>query len=308
MASPSTGVALRKVLYNDADWHLRGKDMLFERTIPVIDFLGTKIPQPHFLMDFLGFEKHIVQIRSKRGASIWPGWYDHAAYYAVDLPPEKVFGPGEEVTIPPVVQAPDYEFEIACIITKQALLKTPEEALKFFKENCYLTILNDWSARDIQKKDIEGLGPTNSKAVIGKTFGPKLVRASEFKMDENGVLDMEMVLTVNGEERSRTNYNTLYHTHPTSGAKQAWSFPRIMAWLGQQNITMHPGYVIGSGTVGNGCIAEFMAKVDPKDNSIIEPAKYPWLKEGDVVSMTAAGIGTLESKVRVPSGEYAQVR
>jgi len=64
--------------------------MLFERNIPTIDFLGTKIPQPHFLMDFLGFEKHIVQIRSKRGASIWPGWYDHAAYYAVDLPPDAI--------------------------------------------------------------------------------------------------------------------------------------------------------------------------------------------------------------------------
>jgi 2-keto-4-pentenoate hydratase/2-oxohepta-3-ene-1,7-dioic acid hydratase in catechol pathway len=256
-------------------------------------------------MDFLGFEKHLVQIRAKRGTGIWPGWYDHAAYYAVDLTPEKLFGTNEEVVIPPIVTMGDYEFEIACVITKSAVLTSFESALKFFKESCYLTILNDWSARDIQKKDIEGLGPTNSKFIIGKSLGPKLVPVSNFKMDENGVLDMEMVLTVNGQERTRSNYNTIYHTHPKTNQRQAWSFPRIMHWLGMQNIAMHPGYVLGSGTVGNGCIAEFSAKVDPSNGQVLEPAKYPWLNDNDVITMEAAGIGVLENRVRVP--QYAKV-
>lgn len=282
--------------------------MLFNRETKTVKFLNTEIPEPRILLDFLGFEKHVVQIRDKRGTQIWPGWYDHAAYYIVDLAPEKVFGSGETVPIPSFVKAADYEFEIACIIGKTALLKSEEEALKFFKENCWLTILNDWSARDVQKKDIEGLGPNNSKSIIGNSFGPKLVPVSQFKMDENGVLDLEMILTVNGEERNRTNYNTLYHTHPTTKTKQAWSFPRIMAWLGKQNITMHAGYIIGSGTVGSGCIAEFSAKIDPKTGNEINPALYPWLKEGDVVTMEAKGIGVLENTVKVVSQEYAQVR
>lgn len=270
--------------------------------------MGSEIPEPRVFLDFLGFETHVRQIREKRGTSIWPGWYDHAAYYIIDLPPEKLFGPGDEVTIPSCVKAPDYEFEIGCVVKKAALLTTQEEALKFFKEHCDLTIVNDWSARDIQKRDIEGLGPANSKFVIGKSIGPKFVPASNFDMDENGVLNVEMILKFNGEERTRSNYNTLYHTHPTTGEKKAWSFPRIMSWLGQQNIAMQPGYILGSGTVGNGCIAEFTAKVDPKTGQEIEPAKYPWLQDGDVVTMEVKGIGVLENKVRAASKQYASVK
>lgn len=275
--------------------------MLLKRETRTVDFLGTQIPEPRLLLDFLGFEKHVVQIRDKRGAQIWPGWYDHGAYYICDLPPEKVFASGEEIVIPPCVKAPDYEFEIACIITKEALIDDQTEALRFFKEHCYLTIMNDWSARDIQKRDIEGLGPANSKSIVGKSFGPKLVPVSEFEMDENGVMNFDMLLSVNGEERCRSNYNSLYHTEPGSGQKRAWSFPRIISWLGQQNISMHPGYVIGSGTVGNGCIAEFSAKVDPKNGDTIAPARYPWLTDGDTVRMEVTGIGVLENKVRIPS-------
>jgi 2-keto-4-pentenoate hydratase/2-oxohepta-3-ene-1,7-dioic acid hydratase (catechol pathway) len=108
-----------------------------------------------------------------------------------------------------------------------------------------------------------------------------------------------MILRFNGEERMRTNYNTLYHTHPQTKEKAAWSFPRIMTWLGKQNIGLLPGYIMGSGTVGNGCIAEFSAKIDPSTDKEIEPAKYPWLKDGDVVSMEVAGIGVLENKVKI---------
>ncbi|HEY9759264.1 MAG TPA: fumarylacetoacetate hydrolase family protein [Oculatellaceae cyanobacterium] len=273
--------------------------MLFQRNDRTVTLFGTEIPEPRLLLDFLGFETHVKQIRLRRGADIWAGWYDHATYYIVDLPPEKLFGPDKDVSIPSFVKAPDYEFEIACIVTKTALLKTEEEALQFFKEHCYLTILNDWSARDVQKKDMDGLGPTNSKFIIGKSIGPSIVPASKFKMDAHGVLDMKLRLVFNGEERMATKYDSLYHTHPGTKEKRAWSFPRIMSWLGQQNISVQPGYVLGSGTVGNGCIAEFAAKVDPKTNEVIDPAKYPWLKDGDVVCFEAEGIGTLENKVSI---------
>lgn len=273
--------------------------MLYKSNPNMIELFGTKVPEPRVLIDFLGFETHVKQIREKRGASVWPGWYSHAAYYIVDISAAKLFGPGEEVSIPSFVKAPDYEFEIGCYVTKQALLQTQEEALEFFKENCYLTILNDWSARDIQKIDMLGLGPANSKFIIGNSIGPKLVPAKDIKMDDKGVLDMSMTLRINGEERTKTNYKTLYHDHPDTQSKSAWSFPRLMAFLGQQNIAVEPGYLLGSGTVGNGCIAEFSAKVDPDTNKELEPAKFGWLKDGDVVSMEVEGIGTLENKVRL---------
>ena len=279
--------------------------MLFERTVPSVKILGVEMPKPQAFFDFLGFEKHVIQIREKRGVQIWPGWYDHASYYIIDLPPEKLFGPGEEVRIPNCVLAADYEFELACIITKPALIKNEAEALKYFKDSCLITIVNDWSARDIQKKDMEGLGPANSKLVIGKSIGPKIVPANKLKMDENGAFDLEMKLRVNGTERSKSNYQSIYHTHPKTGAKQAWTFPRLISFLGQNNITVHPGYILGSGTIGNGCIAEFMAKIDPKTGAEVEPARYPWLKDADVVELEVEGIGNLENKVRVVTSDHA---
>lgn len=282
--------------------------MLFQREIPRTNIFGVEVPQPHFLIDFLGFEKHLVQIRAKRGVQIWPGWYDHAAYYAVDLPPEKLFGPGQEVPLPFFVKAPDYEFEIGCLIGKSAHLTDEKEALHFFQEHCWLTILNDWSARDVQKKDMEGLGPTNSKFILGKSIGPKLVPARDFKMDENGVLNMEMILRLNGEERSRSNYSSIYHTHPGTGKKGAWSFPRLFTWLGKQNIALSEGYLLGSGTIGDGCIAEFSAKIDPKTGDVLEPALYPWLADGDVVTMEAEGIGVLENKVKIAAKKLATAK
>lgn len=157
--------------------------MHFKRSTQTVELFGTQIPEPRIFIDFLGFEKHVVQIRAKRGTTVAPIWYDHAMYYIVDLPPEKFFASGDEVTVPSCVKAADYEFEVACIVMKEGLLTDEKEALEFFRENCLLTIVNDWSARDIQKKDMEGLGPSNSKFVIGKSFGPKLVPASSLKMD-----------------------------------------------------------------------------------------------------------------------------
>lgn len=283
------------------------QNMLFNREIRQIELFGSLVPEPRILIDFLGFEKHVVQIRGRRGVSISPLWYDHAAYFSIDLPPEKLYGNGCTVEVPNFVKALDYELEIGCLVTKKAMLKSLPQAVEFFKENCLLTILNDWSARDIQKKDMEGLGPANSKFIIGKSIGPKFVKASQFKIDENGVFDMPVKLSVNGKLRTDSNYNTIYHTHPSTKTKSAWSFPKLLTFLGNLNIAVEPGYLLGSGTVGDGCIAEFSAKIDPSTGKEIEPAKYPWLQDGDKVVIEVDHIGELANTVKfVESPNYAK--
>jgi 2-keto-4-pentenoate hydratase/2-oxohepta-3-ene-1,7-dioic acid hydratase in catechol pathway len=273
--------------------------MLFRKEIASVDILGTKIPQLTHLFDFLGFEKHVKQYRDKRGKSIPDLWYDHASYYVIDLPEDKLFGPDDVVTIPPCTKMADYEFEIALIVTKHALLKSEKEAIAFIKENCFVTIMNDWSSRDVQMKDMEGLGPTNSKLIIGKSIGPRLVPASELNLDDNGVFDFPMRLRVNGEERCNSNFQSLYHTHPKTGKRAAWSFPRLFKFMGDHNIAVQPGYLIGSGTVGDGCIGEFSAKIDPSTGAVLSPARYEWLKDGDTIELDAEGIGTLRNTIRL---------
>lgn len=108
--------------------------MLYSRTVPTtVNFLGTNVPEPRAFLDFLGFEKHIIQIRDKRGASVYPGWYDHAAYYVIDLQPEKIFGTGDEVTIPSCVKAGDYEFEIGWLCDRGSASYNKARGVEIFQ-------------------------------------------------------------------------------------------------------------------------------------------------------------------------------
>ena len=241
---------------------------------------------PRMFYDFLGFEKHVRQIRDKRGAKVPELWYKRPGYYVGSIAPDKIFGSGP-INIPSFVEKPDYEFEIALVVGKEAKPTHLQDAVTFIQQHCFFTLCNDWSARDYQKLDMEmGLSVSHSKTIIGTSFGPALIPASQFRFDENGIPDIAMKLTVNGEVRSESNYNTVY-----------WSFPKILTFLGQENISLFPGDIIGSGTVGNGCIAEFAAKVI--DGKEVEPAKYPWLKNGDEITLTADKIGSLTNTIQI---------
>ena len=128
------------------------------------------------------------------------------------------------------------------------------------------TVMNDWSARDLQRKEMAvGLGPAKGKD-FATSLGPVLVTA-----DELGDLRLEMVARVNGEERSRGNMGDMYHS---------WDAILARAAL---NTRLLPGEVIGSGTVGTGCI--------------FEHGDGRWLQRGDVVELEVEGIGVLRNRV-----------
>lgn len=242
---------------------------------------------PRMLYDFLGFEQHVRQIRERRGAKVPDRWYQRPAYYIGSVAPDKIFKSGEPVVIPRFVEKPDYEAEFALVVNGAGKPKTIPEANDFIRKHCSLTLFNDWSARDAQAIDMEmGLSVAHSKTIIGSSLGPTVVPAAQFAFDAEGAADIAIELKVNGAVRSRNNYKTVY-----------WSFAKILAFLGRENIGLFPGDLLGSGTVGNGCIAEFAAKV--VDGKEVEPAKYPWLKDGDLVEITADKIGTLKNKVKI---------
>jgi fumarylacetoacetate (FAA) hydrolase len=128
------------------------------------------------------------------------------------------------------------------------------------------TVMNDWSARDLQRREMKvGLGPAKGKD-FATSLGPVLVTPDEFDGRE-----AEMVARVNGEERSRGNLRDLYHP---------WE--RILEHAAR-NTRLCPGDVIGSGTVGTGCILEL--------------GDGRWLRPGDVVELEVEGLGTLKNTV-----------
>jgi fumarylacetoacetate (FAA) hydrolase len=120
-----------------------------------------------------------------------------------------------------------------------------------------------------------GLGPAKGKD-FASSLGPYLVTADEFsdnKTNKPGVYKLGMMARINGETRSAGNFSDMY-----------WSFGDILA-RASLGVELRPGDVIGSGTVGTGCLLE------------LTRAEGPWLQPGDVVELEIEGLGVLRNVV-----------
>jgi fumarylacetoacetate (FAA) hydrolase len=210
------------------------------------------VHRPPSIRDFYAFEEHVTRARALRDAGPPPPeWYDIPVFYFSN--PAAVYGPEDAIPFPEGVEELDYELELAAVIGADG-------------EIGGFTVMNDWSARDVQRAEMTvGLGPAKGKD-FATSLGPVLVTADE--LDGSGA---EMVARVNGEERSRGNSRDMHH-----------SWQAIVAQAGR-NTRLLPGDVLGSGTVGSGCI--------------LEHGDGRWLQPGDVVELEIEGIGILRNTV-----------
>jgi fumarylacetoacetate (FAA) hydrolase len=233
--------------------------------------LHAPIPRPPTLRDFYAFEQHVRTTNQNRGRDVPENWYKFPVFYFTN--PNALFGPDEEVPYPPYTEALDYELEIAAVIGKPGLDIPPEEASKYIFG---YTIFNDWSARDVQREEMKvALGPAKGKD-FASSLGPVIATAEEFPPEtagKPGVYEAAMVARVNGEERSRGDFRDIY-----------WSFGQILA-RASESVMLYPGDVIGSGTVGTGCLLE------------LTKAQGPWLQPRDVVELEIEGIGILRNQI-----------
>ncbi len=144
------------------------------------------------IRDFYAFEQHVKTCRKHRGLDMVPAWYQVPAFYFSN--PVAIIGDGDSVHAPQGSNALDYELELACVIGSAARdLPADDSAM-----NCVagFTIMNDWSARDIQRAEMAiGLGPSKSKD-FATSLGPRLVPFDELKDDyRDGRLHLEMTAT-----------------------------------------------------------------------------------------------------------------
>ena len=213
--------------------------------------LRPPVLRPPSIRDFMAFEAHVASARGLQGREVPPEWYDVPVFYFSN--PAAIFGPDEDVPYPEGTTELDYELECAAIIGA-------EGAIGGF------TIMNDWSARDLQRVEMRvGLGPAKGKD-FATSLGPVVVTPDEFDGTSGA-----MVARVNGEERSRGDLGDLHYT---------WA---RLVQQAARNTKLLPGDVIGSGTVGTGCI--------------LEHGDGRWLKRGDVVELEIDGIGVLENTI-----------
>jgi len=231
------------------------------------------VPMPPVasIRDFYAFEQHVKTARALRGLEMLPQWYQVPAFYFSN--PNCVLNDGDEVCAPHGSEALDYELELACVIGTSARdLPDDDRALECVAG---FTIMNDWSARDLQRAEMAiGLGPSKSKD-FATSLGPTLMTFDELKSHyRDGRLQLEMTARVNGRELSRGNAGTMY-----------WTWPQILAHA-SRDTELQLGDVLGSGTVGTGCILE------------LTPEKAGgWLKPGDVVELEIERLGILRNRV-----------
>ncbi len=227
------------------------------------------VAQPPSLRDFYAFEAHVKNARARRGLPVAPEWYEFPAFYFSN--PGALVGPDADVARPSWTEALDYELEIACVISRRARNVRAEDWRDVVAG---FTILNDWSARDVQRKEMAvGLGPAKGKD-FATSLGPALVTLDELDARLDGDRhDLAMEARVNGRVLSRGNAKDLHY-----------SFGQMIA-RASQDVYLFPGDVIGSGTVGNGCLLE------------LGPETHPWLKPGDEVTLSIDLLGSLTNRI-----------
>jgi fumarylacetoacetate (FAA) hydrolase len=233
--------------------------------------MNLPLPQVRSIRDFYAFEQHVKTCRAHRGLEMIEQWYKIPVFYFSN--PASVIGHGDLVYPPTNSQELDFELEIAAIIGQRASnLPSDDSSMECVAG---FTIYNDWSARDLQREEMKvGLGPAKGKD-FANALGPTMVPFSELKQHyRDGRLHLEMEAFINGRQVSHANSGTMY-----------WTWPQLLAQA-SRDTQLLPGDVIGSGTVGTGCILELTPQ-----------AVGGWLKAGDVVQLKVQHLGILENTV-----------
>jgi fumarylacetoacetate (FAA) hydrolase len=191
-----------------------------------------------------------------------------------------VTGPGNVHVQKDHLNKLDYELEVAIVIGKAGKNIPASQADEYIFG---YTIMNDWSARYLQMEEMKlNLGPAKGKD-FATSLGPWLVTRDELLKDQKlasspkgEIFHAEMTAKINQKEFSRGNAKDMN-----------WTFAQIIE-RASYGVTLYPGDVIGSGTVGTGCLLELNgSKIT--DNL--------WLKPGDIVDLEVEGLGKLENTI-----------
>ena len=218
------------------------------------------LPNPASVRDFYAFEAHVKKGFEKRGEPMPAEWYQIPVYYKSGH--HNIIGTDVDVPWPSFTEKFDYELELAAIVGKQGRNIPASRAAEYIAG---FTVMNDFSARDIQRQEMRvRLGPAKGKD-WSTALGPYLVTPDEI----GDPYDLRMTARINGDEWSKGNSSTIY-----------WKFEQMIEFLSKDD-TIYPGDVIGSGTVGTGCGLELDR----------------WVKRGDVMELEIEKIGVLRNHV-----------
>lgn len=244
------------------------------------------VTEPPSMRDGYAFRQHVQTARRNRGVEMIPEFDQYPVFYFTNH--NAVYGEGTIKVEDDHLDKLDFELECAIVIGKKG------KNIPAAKADSYIagyTIMNDWSARTLQMEEMKlNLGPAKGKD-FATSIGPWLVTTDEleqYKIESpNGnKYDLKMIARHNGKQVSEGNLKDMN-----------WTFAEIIE-RASYGVTLYPGDVIGSGTVGTGCYLELNGtqalKAKEKGNAFTPV----WLKNGDDFELEITGLGILKNKIQ----------
>lgn len=231
---------------------------------------GPPILRPPSLRDFYAFEHHVKTMWERRGGTVPEAWYRLPIFYFSNV--SEIRGPGDPVWAPRGSDELDFELEVAALVDTPGVDLEPDRADEAIGG---YTILNDWSARDLQREETTvRLGPAKGKD-FATSIGPWLVTPDELADARAGeAYALQMTAHVNGLETSHGAWSSIQ-----------FSFGEMLA-RASADARLRPGDLIGSGTVGTGCLLEVRDELLKR-----------YLEPGDTVTLAVERLGTLTTPV-----------
>jgi fumarylacetoacetate (FAA) hydrolase len=255
------------------------------RSIPMADTrILAPIPFPTSCRDGYAFRQHVAAARRNRGVPMIPEFDQYPIFYFTNH--NAINGPGNVYCMPDHFEKLDFELECAIVINRYGRNIAAETADQYIGG---LMIMNDLSARRLQMEEmLLNLGPAKGKD-FSTIIGPWLVTLDELEPYEIPAKEghvgtswnLRMQCRVNGVQVSDGNVGDM-----------DWTFAEIIE-RASYGVTLHPGDVIGSGTVGTGCFLELNGTGKLNDPNYTEQ----WLQPGDVVEMEIDGLGVLTNTI-----------
>ena len=254
--------------------------------------LLSPVPHPPSCRDGYAFRQHVEAARRNRKVPMIPEFDQYPVLYYTNH--NAILGPGDIPCMPDHFQKLDFELECAVVICKEGRNIRAADADDYIAG---FMIMNDMSARTLQAEEmLLNLGPAKGKD-FATALGPVLVTPSELEEyliptpegHTGAVYALPMSCRVNGVEVSRGNLGDM-----------TWTWAELIE-RASYGVTLLPGDVIGSGTVGTGCFLELNGT-----GKLADP-NYPeqWLKAGDFVEMDIEGLGTLRNTIVAEDDDFS---
>lgn len=184
----------------------------------------------------------------------------------------------------------DYELELGFYVGPGNVLGSPIPIAEAARHIFGFSLVNDWSARDIQKWEYQPLGPFLAKSFATSVSPwvlpwdalqpyrcapePRPEPLPYLQEDEPAAFDISLEVWLNGERLSEANFRHMF-----------WTVTQLLTHHASNGCEMRPGDLLASGTVSGPAVESAGCLLELGWQGPGQPRSRPFLKDGDEVTL-----------------------